>query len=132
MKRSNKQSGFTIIELLISIAVFGVVIPGLVALINGINDLNDRARDLSVINGLVENKVESLRSISFVGINNGTVDFTSELPATIGGPKSANYTVSSASTSLKQIDINISYQDNGTTKNINYRTYLGELGVGQY
>jgi len=127
-----KNKGFTIIELLITIAIFGFTIPGLVALINTINGLNDKARDLSVLNSLAENKVESLRSISFVGINNGVYDFSNELPKGISSPKSATYTVSNVSSALKQIDLNISYNDYGTTRTISYRTYIGELGVGQY
>lgn len=131
MKRLNKN-GFTIIELLITIAIFGLVVPGLVALISTIDRLNDKARDISVINSLVENKIEGLRSISFVGVNNGTYDFSNELPQGIAPPKSASYTVSNVTSSLKQIDLNITYNDHGTAKTINYRSYLGELGVGQY
>lgn len=132
MKKLNKH-GFTIIELLITIAVFGLVVPGLVSLINTIDGLNDRARDLSIINGLVENKVESLRSISFVGVPiGGPVDFTAELPNTIASPRSAVYNVTSVSTALKQIDLAVTYNDHGSPRTISYRTYLGELGVGQY
>lgn len=131
MKRLNKN-GFTIIELLITIAIFGFTVPGLVALINTINGLNDKARDLSIINSLAENKVESLRSISFVGVNNGTYDFSNELPVSIPEPKSASYAVSNVTSALKQVDLNITYNDHGTSKTVNYRTYIGELGVGQY
>lgn len=127
-----KSPGFTIIELLITIAVFGFVIPSMTGLINTINGLNDRARELSIINALVENKVESLRSISFVGVNNDTYDFTSELPPTLAKPREATYVVSSVTSSLKQVDITVKYNNQGNEKVINYRTYLGELGVGQY
>lgn len=131
MKRSN-NFGFTVIELLIAIAVFGITVPGMVGLINTINGLNDRARDLSVINGLVENKVESLRSVGFVGLVDGTYDFANELPVTITPPRSANYVVSSATGSMKQIDITITYHDYGGNRTVAYRSYIGELGVGQY
>ena len=131
MKKLDK-TGFTIIELLITIAIFGFTVPGLVALINTINGLNDKARDLSIINSLAENKVESLRSISFVGINNGTFDFSYELPTGLPGPKSATYVVSNVTSSLKQIDLNITYNNHGSSNVVNYRTYIGELGVGQY
>lgn len=124
--------GFTIIELLVTIVVFGLVVPGLVGLITSIDRLNDRARDLSVINSLVENKTESLRSISYTGINNGAFDFTSELPNTIGGPRTASYTISSINSALKQVDLVVTYNDHGTSRTLSYRTYIGELGVGQY
>lgn len=97
-----------------------------------IDSLNDRARDRASVNALVENKVEGLRSISFVGLTDGTTDFTSELPASIGAPRSAVYTVSSVSPALKQVDVVVTYNDHGQTRTTTYRTYIGELGVGQY
>lgn len=126
------QSGFTIIELLVAIAVVGILVPTLAGFVNTLNRLNDRARDMSIINSLAENKIEGLRSAGFSSLSNGTTTFTSELPTTIGSPKSATYTITSPSTSLKQADITISYNDHGSTQTLTFRTYIGELGVAQY
>ncbi len=126
------EKGFTVIELLVAIAVVGILVPALAGFVNTLNRFNDRARDLALINSLAENKVESLRSIGYVGVGNGTTSFASELPPTIGSPKTATYTVTTPNTGIKQIDINITYNDHGETKTVNYRTYIGELGVGQY
>lgn len=130
MKKS--ENGFTIIELLIAIAVVGILVPTLIGFVNTLNRFNDRARDMAIVNALVENKVESLRSIGFSGVNNGSTSFSSELPNTIGSPKSATYTVTTPVAGMRQIDISVSYNDHGTTQTTTYRTYIGELGVGQY
>lgn len=127
-----KNQGFTVVELLIAIGVFAVIVPSLAGFLNLLSIVNDRARDTSVINALIENKVESLRSISFVGITDGTTDFTAELPDTISEPNSATYEVSSLSSSLKAVDLTVTYNDHGQNKTMTYRTYIGELGVGQY
>jgi prepilin-type N-terminal cleavage/methylation domain-containing protein len=126
------EQGFTIIELLITIAVVGILVPTLAGFINTLNRFNDRARDLTLVNSLAENKVESLRSIGYSGITAGTTAFDSELPATLGSPRSAIYTVTTPNTGIKQVDLSISYNDHGTTQTVNYRTFVGELGVGQY
>lgn len=110
----------------------GILVPTLAGFVNTLNRFNDRARDLTVVNSLAENKVESLRSIGFSGINTGATSFVSELPASIGSPRTATYTVTVPNTGIKQIDLVISYNDHGTTQSVNYRTYVGELGVGQY
>lgn len=128
----NTQDGFTMLELLITIAVVGILVPTLAGLINTLNGLNDRARDLTLVNSLAENKIESLRSKGFTALPDGTTTFTSELPSTLGKPKSATYTTSSPNAGIKQIDMAISYTDHGTVRNMQYRTYVGELGVGQY
>lgn len=126
------EQGFTIIELLVAIAVIGVLIPTLIGFVNTLNRFNDRARDLALVNSLAENKVEALRSAGYTGLNNGTTSFSSELSTSLGSPKSASYTVSTPNTGIKQVDIVISYNDHGSTQTVNYRTYIGELGVGQY
>lgn len=127
-----KQYGFTIVELLVTITVIAILVPMIASLMSMIDALNDRARDRAAVNALVENKVESLRSISFVGLTNGTTDFTSELPASIGAPRSATYTISSVSAALKQVDVTVTFNDHGETRTATYKTYIGELGVGQY
>lgn len=126
------EKGFTIIELLIAIAVVGILVPTLVGFVTTLNRLNDRARDLTLINSLAENKIESLRSIGYSGIDPGTTSFSGELPITLGNPKSASYVVTSPNTGIRQIDLTISYNDHGSTQTVQYRTYIGELGVGQY
>lgn len=127
-----KPAGFTITELLVTIALFAILVPVFAGLVGMLDGINDRARDLANINALVENKIESLRSISYVGISNGATDFTGELPSTIGAPRSATYTVSTVTTALKQVDLTVTYNDHGTARTLSYKTYIGELGVGQY
>lgn len=128
----NTQAGFTITELVLTMVVFAILLPAVANMISSIDTLNDQGRDLVTIHSLVENKVESLRSASFAGLSNGTTSFAGELPNSIGTPRSASYTVSSASTALKQVDITVSYTNRGETRQVTYRTYVGELGVAQY
>lgn len=132
MEHEQKNAGFTIIELLVTIVVFAILVPTLASMIGLLDGVNDRSRDLSVVHALVENKVETLRSASFTSVNTGTTDFTSELPVTIGRPRSATYTITAVNSALKQVDVAISYSDHGSTRSLTYRTYIGELGVGQY
>lgn len=133
MKHNTKhQYGFTIIELLVSIVLFAILVPATASFLALLNDMNDRARDTAIINALAENKIESLRSAKFTSLTNGTTSFTSELPDTITPPRSASYQITTANTGLKQVDLNIAYNDHGKQKTLSYKTYIGELGVGQY
>lgn len=124
--------GFTTVELLIAISMIGIIVPSVIGLTTTINKLNNRANDLNTINSLAENKIESLRSLGFTGLSDGTTAFTNELPPSIGSPRSATYTVTSPQPDIRQVDIQIDYTDHGTPHSASYRTYVGEVGVGQY
>jgi hypothetical protein len=115
----------------VSIVVAGIIIPSVALALNNLAAINHRARDLALANTIAQNKVETLRSIGYNSVSSGTVSFSSELPSSMGSPRSASYTISSPVTGEKQIDVNITYTDYGGSKNLTYRTIISELGVGQ-
>ena len=127
----NNESGFTIIEILISLAILGVVIPTIATGINTLTVLNNRTRDLTLTNLSAENKAEKLRNQGFNSLDDGTFDFSSELPTELASPKSGTYTISNTEPGIKEITINISYRDYGNTRTLHYKTIVSELGVGQ-
>lgn len=124
------QRGFSIVELLVSITLFAIFIPTLTLGLSTLTQLNNRARDLTLISIIAENKIESLRSIGYNAVGTGTVSFTSELPSEIASPKSASYTVTQGS-GIKTIDVSIQYTDYRKSKTINYKSVISETGVGQ-
>lgn len=128
---TGRSRGFTVAELVITIVIMGFIIPAIALALTNLTVINNKARDLTLTNMVAQNKVETLRSIGYNSINNGTVSFSAELPGTIGSPKSASYTITTPQTGLKQVDVNISYTVYGATRNLSYRTYISELGVGQ-
>jgi prepilin-type N-terminal cleavage/methylation domain-containing protein len=123
--------GFTIIELLISIAIFGITIPAISAGIHNLVVTNNRSRDLALANVLAENKAEELRNAGFNSLTPGTVDFSGELPGELAPPHSGSYTVTNPVAGVAEIVINLSYRDYSQTRNLEYKTIVSELGVGQ-
>lgn len=128
---AKSAKGFTVIELLIAIAIFGIVIPGLTAAVTSLTVINNRARDLALINTLASNKAEQLRSAGFNSLNSGTYNFDSELPSEISKPRSANYTIDTSTPGIANITVTITYSDYGRTLTKTYQTVISELGVGQ-
>lgn len=125
------QDGFTIVELLVTIVVGAILLTGLnVAIISQVH-LSERTRDLTLSNAFVEYKIESLRSIGYSGLTDSTTNITSELPADLNSPRSGSLQISTLSSGMKQIDITVSYNSQGTNRTYSYTTYIGELGVGQ-
>lgn len=126
--------GFTIVELLISIAISALFIAGVSAMLTNNARLAQRDRDASVVNSYSENKIEELRSIGYLGLNaaGAPVDITSELPVELQAPRNASLTITQQSTSVKKAVLSITYNDVGKPKTQSYATFIGELGVGQY
>lgn len=126
-----KQVGFSVVEILIAIGLFGLIAPSISLAVVSINRINDRASDLTLANSLAENKLETLRSQGYNSLTDGTVSFTGELPDTFTAPRSADYTVSSPTAGLKEITLSIQYTDQGITRDLNYKSVMSELGVAQ-
>lgn len=125
------DKGFTITELLVTLALFGIVTTLFAVGINNLTVLNNRARDLALANTLAHNRFELIRSAGYNSANLGTYDFTSQLPVTLAEPKSASYTISQPATGVKLVTVNLSYQDYGQTRELTYQSYISELGVAQ-
>jgi prepilin-type N-terminal cleavage/methylation domain-containing protein len=129
------ERGFTVVELLIAIALFGIVMPSVILGVMALVQINDRAGDLSQANMIAESKIESLRSLGYTSLVTGTTSFVSELPTTFDDPRSASYTVSnfnnSATSGMKEISVAISYNSYGKTVSLQYKSIIGELGISQ-
>lgn len=130
IERTSK--GFTIVELIVAMVVGTIVVASASLIIISQVHLSQRGRDLIILNAYVENKIESLRSIGYLGLSDGTTDIAGELPAELNAPRSGTLQISPQSTGLKKIDVSISYNDQGANRIYSYSTFLGELGVGQY
>jgi len=125
------SAGFTIVELLVSIVVAGIMIGSLSEVVTTYVHTAQRGRYLNLSNAYVEAKVESLRNTGYNGITAGTFSLTSELPAQLPPNRSASMVITSPISGIKQADITISYNDQGKSNSSSYTTYIGELGVGQ-
>jgi prepilin-type N-terminal cleavage/methylation domain-containing protein len=133
MKRLKKTAsgGFTIVELLVVIALSGIVIGSLSQVVSTYLHLSQRGRYLNLANSYVEAKAETLRNQGYNSLSVGTVNLSSELPSQLPPTRSASMVISSPSDGLKQVDITVTYKDQGQSNSYNYSTYVGELGVGQ-
>jgi prepilin-type N-terminal cleavage/methylation domain-containing protein len=125
------SKGFTVIEVMIGIGLFGIIVPSIIMVIVSLNQLNDRAADLTFANVIAENKIESLRSAGYNSLNDGTYDFTGELGVTFTEPRHAEYIISSPETGIKLIEVAINYTQQGVLRELQYKSLISELGVAQ-
>lgn len=132
---NKQQSGFTIVELIITIIVGAMLMSSISLVVINQSNIAERAKDQTLANSFIETTVERLRSEGYNSLVSSVtpIDISADVPADLNAPRSADYTVSdTAQDGLKQIELSVSYQSQGVTQNLTYRTYIGELGVGQY
>lgn len=126
-----QQTGFTIVEIVIAITLFAIIIPSIVGMISTAGFVNKTSIDHTLINNIVEEKIESLRSKGFASLSDGTTDFSNELPSTLSTPSSADITITPESTDIKKVVVSIAYTLQGQQKTFHYTTLISKNGLGQ-
>ncbi len=134
MKRRH-QSGFTLIELVVTIAFMGVVIVSLTDLFVGLRQTNRAANNYTIATQVAQQLMEQYRNTPYSSITVGTSDVTSTALApypSLLTPRSAVVTVTQIdSNGLKQVDVAISYKDRTGTKNVQLSTLVSYKGVNR-
>lgn len=129
--KKDESTGFSIVELILSIIIGGLFIVALTQIINNYISLGQKSRNVVLSNSYLEGKIESLRNIGFSGLSLGSSNISSELPTQLPAPKNATMDITSPSDGLKKVDISITYNDKGQSRTYSYTTYIGELSVVQ-
>ncbi len=125
------SAGFTIVEVLVSIAVAAIVTTSLNQVVTTYLHVSQRGRYLNLANSYVEAKVEAMRNIGYSGLAVGTSSLTSELPSQLPPSRSATMAIIDLGGGIKKVDLSVSYFEQGQSNAYAYTTYIGELGVGQ-
>lgn len=131
MKQKN-QSGFTLIELIVAIVVIGLMATGITSLYISIEKTQRKTRLLEIATRVGERKIEELRNSNYNSLeNNNTIDFSIELPDTLPQPRSGTVAVSEPTPGIKRVDVNVSYKDGNSNRNVELSSLIGVLGIGQ-
>ena len=131
MTQLKDNSGFTIIELIISIVVFGFVAAGLAEVFTSVTDVQRNANYLQLATTAAQTEVESLRNNNYDQLPNGTISFTSQLPSNLPQPSSGTVIISSPLTDIKRVDVTVSYNQDGLTENIELSSFIGIIGISE-
>lgn len=130
MLKLNKD-GFTLVELLVSIILAGVIISSLAQVTNTYLHVSQGGRFLNLANSFAEGKIETIRNGGYNNLSTGTTSLTATLPSQLPPGSTASMDVTTPYAGIKQVFLTLTYKDQGKNNTFNYVTYVGELGVGQ-
>lgn len=129
--KTKLQSGFTLVELIVAIAVTGLITVSIVNLYINIEQTQRKTYRTELATRAGERQVESLRNAQFNSLEPGVdIDFTSELPDELHS-SSGIVAVSEPSPGLRRVDVTITYTEGSDTQTVKQSSLIGVIGIGQ-
>lgn len=133
MKHLKSESGFTFLELLATTMFIGIAFASIVEIFISLNGINRQSRNLVDAKQAALERIEDYRNSAYVDIPVGSpaLDFSAQLPANLGSPKTGTVNVTETQTGLKRVDVFVSYREGNRTKQVELSTLITEEGIGQ-
>jgi prepilin-type N-terminal cleavage/methylation domain-containing protein len=132
IQTSSTQAGFTLIELMVTIVVLGIVIGGIGGLYYSMQIVQVRSQHLDLATRAARSEIEDLRNNGYSSLKPGnTLDFTSRLPSKLPPSRKGTVAISQPLSGLRRVDVTVSYQDYGKAQKVTLSSDIGVIGIGQ-
>jgi prepilin-type N-terminal cleavage/methylation domain-containing protein len=133
------DSGFTIIELMATLAVLSVVTTSIFSFMIQIDNLIDRSEARQIATTAAYEKYQEYETKTFPNLTQGSSassyqveDFTASMPIQLRKPRSAKVFIRNITPTLKKLQVQLTYQESPTkSRTITYTTGIQESGIGQ-
>lgn len=144
---SQRDMGFSIVELVVTLAIAGTAVSIVMGIYSISNRLADRSYDLLTANEIAYSKLQQFENEPYSEIpvtttsDTGTVidatkyeeDFAATLPQTLPKPYDAKVFISNVgeTTTLKYILVRLKYGEGGQQQIVEYGSLVQEGGLGR-
>ncbi len=130
------QKGFSVVELLITLAVAAMAIIIIGTMFGSASRLADGSTDILAANTIAYAKLQKYENYSFASIpftTDGTAveDFSSEIPNSIPGPHVGKVFISQQSATLKYVFVRITYNSGPQERILEYGDFIQAGGLGR-
>lgn len=126
------KNGFTLVELIATIAVLGIVAIGVANMFYTIQSVQRKANLLDRATRAAQSQVEVLRNNSYNSLTNGVpIDFSDSLPDSLPAGSTGTVAVSEPSPGLKRVDVTVSYDDGNNQQSVSLSSLIGVIGLSQ-
>jgi prepilin-type N-terminal cleavage/methylation domain-containing protein len=127
----NKDGGFTLVEIIVTILVIGVAIGSLSSMFIVVRNIQTRTLYYDTAHRAAAREIESLRNDSYDALVAGqTLTFTSDI-STILPSRTGTAVISAPSTGIRRIDATVTYKLGGKTQTVTLSSLIGEIGITQ-
>lgn len=137
--QSKPQAAFSLVEVMVALAVFTLVIAGAFVAINRGYDLVTESRHYTRASQVIQSEIELLRTLpwdTFSGLDAATLEnlFDQQIESQFGaGTYDGAIVIRSLGTNFIGIDVSVTWSDiRGKDKVVTYRTEFTKEGVNDY
>jgi len=131
-KDHRSDKGFTLVELMVTIIVIGLVITSIAGLYYIMQIMQVRSQHLDLAMRSARAEIESLRNNGYNSLTPGsTIDFSSSLPSGLPSGKTGKVVVSQPLADLRRLDVTVQYSDYGKQQTVTLSSNIGVIGIGQ-
>ena len=124
--------GFTLVELMATIVVISFMVLGIANLYYSSQTAERKSNYLDQATRAAQREIEILRSNRYNSLAAGeTINFTSDLPASLPKNSSGSVLVSEPLAGLKRVDVTVSYTDGGKQQKVVLSSLIGEIGLSK-
>jgi len=133
------ESGFAIVELLITLIIIGVAYGAFMITFTTIQSINKKALDINKANTLAFAKVQEYENRNYTALPatapTGTLqeveDFSASLPTTLEAPRVGKVYINTNSSNLKQLVVTIEFGSGGAKRIVQYGDFIQKNGLGR-
>lgn len=126
-----RQAGFTIVELLVTIAIVGITTASLSSLFISIRNVQQQTLHVDTATRAAQREIETLRNDNYALLTPGqTINFTDQLPSSLLNA-SGTVQVSQPAADLRRVDVTVSYKSGGAQRSVQLSSLIGVIGITQ-
>lgn len=131
-----KQSGFSLVELLLVITTVGFLVILMASIPNALN-LVSKSKHVSLAREIATKQLEDQRSLHYTNLANGQVDIAdsrvSLLPSGSGTVliEDCSSAICTNNENTKQITVTVNWKSGGKDQNVVLKTLISEEGINQ-
>jgi len=131
--------GFTVVELLITLVVIGVLFTSFTTTFAGLENISKKGNDVTLASTQAFSKLQTYENLNYTSLPTtapaGTLveveDFSGSLPTSLESPRVGKVYVNSSTSSMKQVLVRVTFGSGSSQRFIEYVTFIQKNGVGR-
>ncbi|MFZ1361295.1 MAG: type II secretion system protein [Candidatus Saccharimonadales bacterium] len=127
---SHKQQGFTLTEIIVTLAIFGIVMVAIIGAVSTTQSAQQNERYLDLANTTAKQIIEETRNGQYASLANTSYNRTANVPASLpDGHATMVVSQSADMPDTKRIEVTVGYKIGSYDRAVTQTAYITESGI---